>query len=1140
MNPEPWKQVEKPYDAGEREAGEQTESLHQPHAGDAELPALPSLVGCAMGNYLVLSRIGAGGMGEVYRGKDTRLNRDVAIKVLARGLAGDSEALGRLHREAKALAALNHPNICTIYEINDYEGRAFVVMELVDGETLDRKIIRQPLETSEIFRIAAQIADALDTAHEKQIVHRDIKPSNIMINARGQVKVLDFGLAKVIESNDHATSDQTTVQTEAGIFLGTVNYMSPEQASGQEVDHRTDLFSLGVVLYEMSARRLPFKGSTVQDTILRILTTQPEAVTQWNPRIPPRLEDIIMRCLQKDRGQRYATAQELVKDLAGPESERLHWRGGPRHNLPLQLTHFVGREREIGELGRLLTKAGVRLLTLTGSGGIGKSRLALEAAVHTLTTFPDGVWFADLASLSDQTLVPQTVAYALGLREERERSIAETLVNHLKARDLLLLLDSCEHLIPACAPLADTLLRACPNLRIVVTSREVLSIAGETVFRVPSLTLPNEEQHDVDSLRQSEAVQLFINRAAAVQPAFALTVQSGTAVAQICIRLDGIPLAIELAASRVKVLSVEQIRNRLQDRFSLLTGGSRTALPRHQTLQATIDWSYSLLTEAERMLFRRLSVFSGGWTLEAAETVCTGNGVEQADVIDLLSGLVDKSLVSSEEHNGHQRYELLVTLQQYAQKLLSGTEESQTVLRRHAEFFLAFAEEAEEKLKGSDQREWLDRFSRELDNVRAVLNWSLERDAEIGLRLVGAFTRFWRIRGHLSEARRWLSEVLARTGPFSDEKGRAKALGLAGRFAWDQGDYLSARSLSEQALALSERLGDKMGIARSLGVLGMVVHRQGDYAAAAALHKQSLTIFQELGDKRGITLSLNNLGNAALRQCDYVQARSLYQESLVIWRELDDRDGIAFSLGNLGNLSERQGDYPAARALYEESLAIFREFNDRDGIARSLGNLGTVATQEGDYLAARALLEESVAIRRRLGDKYGLARSLGNLGNLAERQGDHALALSSDEERLAISRELADEHGIAESLGNLGKAARRRGDFSASRALLVESLSIRRKLGDAADIAESLESMATLELALLQNERAMRLWGAAHALRAKTAVPLPPSDREEYQRKIAAALAAIGQDAFNDAWSQGEVMAVDEAIAYALRLEQGG
>ena len=574
----------------------------------------------------------------------------------------------------------------------------------------------------------------------------------------------------------------------------------------------------------------------------------------------------------------------------------------------------------------------------------------------------DGVWFVELAALTDPALVPGAAAQVLGVKEQPGKPIQRTLVEALQSKRLLLILDNCEHLVSACASLATDLLRKCPDVHILASSREALNVAGEQAYYVPSLMLPDPKKtQTVESLSQFEAVRLFIERAQAVQPAFTITDTNAPAVAQVCWRLDGIPLALELAAARVRSLSADEINTRLDHRFRLLTGGSRTVLPRQQTLRALIDWSYDLLAEAEETLLRRLSVFAGGWTLAAAEGVCSDEDREAWEVLDLLTSLVDKSLVMYEEEG---RYGFLETMRQYAGDRLAESGESGAVQDRSAAWFLRMAEEAEPHLTGPEQEAWLERLETEHDNLRAALSWSegqgpgAEPRTEVGLRLAGSLWRFWAVRGHLSEGRQWLERMLtldrtrAEGSVGEASAARANALNGAGYLARNQGDVESAWSLPEEALAIQRLLEDQEGIAASLNHLGNAAYMLGNYESARSLHEESLMIKRRLGDQRGIADSLNNLGNVAHMQGDYASAQALFEETLAIKRQLGDQRSMAYALNNLGDIAERRGDFTAAQALYEESLRIELRLKDMGGIMTNLGGIAGVALAQNH--AARA------------------------------------------------------------------------------------------------------------------------------------------------------------------------------------------
>ncbi|MBV9279724.1 MAG: tetratricopeptide repeat protein [Chloroflexi bacterium] len=663
----------------------------------------------------------------------------------------------------------------------------------------------------------------------------------------------------------------------------------------------------------------------------------------------------------------------------------------PRHNLPRQVDSFVGREQEQEKVRALLDRS--PLVTLTGTGGVGKTRLALAVAAAAVDTYPDGVWLVELASLVDPSLVAQAVATVLGVREEPGRPLLATLEAHVRPRALLLVLDNCEHLISACAELSAALLRHCPGLRLLATSREAMAVAGETRFRVPALGVPDLARLPrPEQLSAIEAVDLFLQRAQSRRPDFALTAQNAPAVAQICARLDGLPLAIELAAARVGSMPVETIAARLDDRFRLLTGGSRTALPRHQTLHAAMDWNHDLLSAAEQALLRRLAVFAGGWTLGAAEAVCAGAGLASWEVLDLLAGLVNKSLVLLEERDGEARYRLLETVRQYGQEWLEATGEAAAVQEGHLAWYLALAEEAQPQLRGPKQVLWLARLKAEHDNLCEALGWCLREggDAALGLRLAGALWRFWYTRGYLGEGQGWLERALA-----SDQgmpAPRATALNGAAALAISKGEYGRAAPLYEEALALWRALGDTRGVAESLGNLGNVMVHEGKYGQAAALHEEALALFRSLGHEEGVAQNLANLGAEAYMQGEYGRAAALHEEALSLRRTMGDSSGIANSVTYLGLVAYMQGEYGRAGALYEEALALRSTLGDRRGIAGGLLGLGNVSYMQGDYRRAAALYEESLLLSRDIGARDLVAGSLESLAWVAAARGQSQVA----------------------------------------------------------------------------------------------------------------------------------------------------
>jgi non-specific serine/threonine protein kinase len=803
----------------------------------------------------------------------------------------------------------------------------------------------------------------------------------------------------------------------------------------------------------------------------------------------------------------------------------------PPTNLPAALTSFVGRERELAELAALLPTT--RLLTLAGAGGVGKTRLALELARTAPSGFPDGVWLADLAPLADPLLVPQAVTTTLGIQEQAGRPLTQRLAAWLASKTALLVLDNCEHLLDACAALAEALLSACPGLSLLATSREPLGIAGETVWRVPSLALPDAgDRASVEALTRAEAVRLFADRARASRPGFAVTAQNAAAVAELCRRVDGIPLALELAAARLRTLPVEEVAARLDDRFRLLTGGSRTALPRHRTLRATIDWSHELLTEPERVLFRRLSVFAGGCTLEAAEAVCNGDGIEDGAVVDLVARLADKSLAQMEDRDGAARCRLLETVRQYAAEKLAEAGEAEATRARHAAWCAALAERAEPALVGPEQAAWLDRLAAERDNLRAALAWSLERDPAAGLGLAASMWAFWRMRGSHFEGCGWLERLLARAPARTAT--RVKSLLAVAFLARMQGDRASARAWADEALALGRTLGDPAPIMRALTELGTIDLHGGDYQSARAWLEEALPLWRSAGDQHDLAEGLRRLGMLEGAVGGYARARALLGESLALHRAAGELEHVSRSLRELAWVTLCQGEPGQARALAAEALAIAGQVRMPVSMAIAQERLGQVACWEGDLDEAAGLFEASLAGARAVNYLERIGWALVGLGQTALRQGDAAGARPWLEEALAVCCAKADRQGIGAALHELGLTAWRAGDAADATGRLGESLALRRELGERLGIAEGLEGLAAVEAETGQAERAARWLGAADGLREAIGAPLPPVERPEHEATLAAVRATLGEPAFAAAWSAGQAMTVERAVAEAL------
>ena len=857
--------------------------------------------GDVIGPYTLLRVLGRGAFGEVWLAerRSSLLTTQVALKLPLDGSAD----LDAICEEAQIwLKASGHPNIVPVIDAEIYDGQVVIASEYVAGGSLSDWLTKHGGKAPSVEAAVSMmqgILAGLEHLHSNQLIHRDLKPDNVLLQS-SLPRLADFGLTRVLKPSEHTVN-----------ISGTPGYMAPESFRG-EYSAATDIWAAGILLHELLVGSLPYPQQDFHSILLAIASEAPITLSDL---VLDALRPVLTKALDKPILNRFSSAAEMGAALTRaviPDSTKVP--DGlpspavapsltrPANNLPIQATSFIGRDKEMAEVKTLLSRT--HLLTLTGAGGTGKTRLLLQVARDQLEAYSDGVWLVELAPLSDAALVAQAVASVLDIREKSGLTMPEAVADALKPRNLLLLLDNCEHVLDAAAVVVDTIQKHCPDVRILASSRESLGIAGEQTYRVPSLSLPPASARATPQvISQYEAVSLFVERALSVQSTFAVTNGNAPALANLCVRLDGIPLALELAAVRVRSLSIEEIDGRLDDRFHLLTRGSRTALPRHQTLRALVDWSYDLLTDQEKVLLSRLSVFAGGWTLAAAEYICAGDPIDEADVFDLLTSLVDKSLIAAERQEQQTRHRLLETVRQYALDRLAENGGSAAVRQRHQAFFVTLAEEAELQMRGPDQALWLDRLEKEHDNLRAALSW---RADESSLRIAGALWRFWAMRGYFSEGRAWMTSVLAGADAQARTAARAKALNGAGSLAYRQGDYVRANELFEESLSLCRELGDKPGIATALYNMGSVACEQGDYTAARNLIEESLALRRAAGDKWGIATSLINLGHVACEQGEHVVARALHQESLAIQRELGDTWGIASSLINLGRLASDQ------------------------------------------------------------------------------------------------------------------------------------------------------------------------------------------------------------------------------------------
>jgi len=935
-------------------------------------------------------------MGEVYRARDTRLGREVAIKVLPEKMGADPELLQRFEREARSASALNHPNIITIYELGRVDSTPYIAMELVEGRTLRELLTAGPIPMRDVLQIASQIADGLAKAHDAGIVHRDLKPENLMITKEGQTKILDFGLAKIRPAEPDELSQMSTVvgcETRPGVLLGTLRYMSPEQVRAQPVDFRTDQFSLGSVLYEMITGRAFVQGCTAADMISEILQKQPEPIPALNREAPAPLCWTIERCLEKQVEKRYLSTRDLAQDLATIRERFSQITRRPHetraNNLPVQLTAFIGRENDLATVEELLLRPDVMLVNIEGPGGVGKTRLALQVAEKLVNHFSGGVYYVPLAAVNDAASIPSLIAQTVGLRETgAQPSIAlHEFFHNSSFGPMLLVLDNFEHLVDAAQIIAE-LLTVKSRLKVLVTSRAALHIYGEHEFPVPPLTVPDPKALPaLPELLKYSAVALFKDRAAAVKPDFEITEDNAAAVCQICANLDGLPLAIELAAARVKLLSPAAMQKRLANRLQLLTGGGLDRPARQQTLRGAIDWSYDLLTPAEQQLFRRLAVFVSGCTLEAAEAVCNTKNDLEIDLLEGMASMVDKSLMQQiDQSEGESRFVMLETIREYSLEKLNAGGEETSIRRAHAAYLLVLAEEGASDAPDAERSDWLNRLEVEHDNLRTALDWLIESgEAEWSLRLGGALFRFWETREYLAEGRDFLGRVLAFAPP-TPNKALALALFASGVLAGVQGDHASANKSLEQSHRISHDLSDRNGMAVALNALAVLARTRGDLAASRSLLEKSLGLWAEIGDQKAVARCLSNLSNVVRAEGDYGRAHALSDDCLSIFRKLGDRTGVAWAMNYQGDVAREENDVSDARLHYEQSLRAFQELGDKWGIGGSLADLGNLARDQEDFATAESLYHQSLSMFHELAHKRGIARLLECLACLAASQ----------------------------------------------------------------------------------------------------------------------------------------------------------
>jgi predicted ATPase len=918
--------------------------------------------------------IGRGGFGIVFRCKQAALGREVAVKVLTAELDQNRE---RFVREQRAMGVLTgHPNIVGVLHVGETDsGYPYLVMQYHRPGSLDARIHKLgALPPDEVLRLGVKLAGALETAHRAGILHRDIKPANILYTDFGEPALSDFGIA-------HITGG---FKTATGVFTGSPAFTAPEILSGDPPSQASDVYGLGATLFAALTGHAAFERRSGEQVIAQFLRIASESAPDLREggvpddvaaivetamaRDPHDRPSVVELCTEIQRVQarhgfpvdEMALRSERQADRPARQATRAGGTGRTLGNIPLELTSFVGRRRELSEVKKALSAA--RLVTLTGIGGVGKTRLALRTAGEVRTDFREGVWFVELGELRDESMLVDVVTATLGVRDQSARPSLEVLIEFLSSRQLLLVLDNCEQVVDAAAKLAETLLRSCPEIRILATSREALGIVGETVEPLSPLPCPETYSEPTPLGSGNDAVALFAERAAAAVPGFALTTENTATIAQICSRLDGLPLAIELAAARLRAMSPEQILDRLSDRFTLLTRGSRRAPTRQQTLAWSIGWSYDLCTPDEQQLWGRLSVCSGSFELQAAEVIC-GFDMAAEDFLDLVSSLVDKSILLRTEHNGMVRLRLLDTVREYGRERLEQTDEYPQLRRRHCDWYRQLARDAEAGWFSASQVQWLDRVQSELPNLREALDFSISEGGQDALDFAADLYQFWFLRGPFNEARRWLDRALA-AAPNEPTTARARALYAACMITSTQGDIPAATALVAQGRALVQRTADP--IAHAAVAIG-----DGFTALATGQVDHACACLQDAIDERiNPTMrggALVILGWAQELRGESMAAMASYEKALALSESHGESMYRMLALLSMGAAKWRYGDGGHAIRLIRQSLDLARVVNDRRTAAYCLETLAWVAGDADSPRIAAVMLGAAAGLANAVG-----------------------------------------------------------------------------------------------------------------------------------------------------------------------------
>lgn len=915
------------------------------------------MIGQSILHYKIFEKIGQGGMGVLYKAQDTKLDRPVAIKILHPDLTSGESDRERFILEAKATAALNHSNIATIHAIEEFASQLFIIMEYIQGLELSNAIKKSEfLSINTAIDYTRQMAFGLNAAHNKGIIHRDIKSSNIMITNDHVIKIMDFGLAQFVDGRDVSKGQATP---------GTIAYMAPEQIKGFPASQQTDIFSFGVVLYEMITAKLPFSGKNEAEILYAIINEEPPAVNAVRADCPSSLSDIITKCLEKEPKNRFQRMADILVALKNDSFQLAQSLASDKHNLPVQLTSFIGRTREIEIVSTLLSKN--RLVTLTGAGGCGKSRLAIKVAARVASHYEDGVWLADLAPLSNPQRIPHTLATALSIPEEANVPVEEAVLKSVKDKKVLIILDNCEHLIAECSRLADMLIKSTNNMVILATSREALNVENEKSWLVPSLSLPDPQTtYPLAELSEIESIQLFKARATTAMPAFQISEKNANSVRKICTHLDGIPLAIELAAARIKLFGPEIVLDRLDRRFQLLTGNTGTSIERHRTLRAAIEWSYDLLDNKEQMLFNRLSVFAGSFDMAAVERVCSFEPLESAEILDVFSGLIEKSMVFTQTTSeGFYRYRLLETLRHFGMEKLASRDRKKT-REKHYNYFLGIAEHAFNNRLGNEDK-FVNQLELDHDNFIAALE-RVHKDQQKQLALAGALGWFWFYHSHFNSGIAYLETNISKCSKATQVNARALC-GLGVLYAWSW-HFDRAESFMKKCIDMWKKLGNEKETALALAELSRQYFHTNQFDKCRAVLEEGIELVKKLGDKNLLLHAETHWAGSLIFSSDIKRGESILERNLKTISEIGSMWDKILSAHFYSDCAAAKGDYKAGEFRYADAVKQAIKYGVLAQVANEVQGLSMCVAGQGRLAKGLRLFAASIKRLNDLGVDY--------------------------------------------------------------------------------------------------------------------------------------------------------------------------